>query len=551
MSRAVAAGKGHGLSLSVGPNWLFRKLTSVRFALSLIALIAAGALLGVVFPQMPGFVTNDPAMKAAWLVRERERYGPFTGLLDRLGLFTVFHSWWFTTLLVTLLASVAVCTCARFPPAWRQITRPQLRVADRYFETAHFRAAARGVDGGVVPAVLRRHGYRVIVVDEGAVRRWYADRYRWTRLGTFASHLSLVVFLLAGFMTWRLSEQEQILVAEGTTRPVFAPGSANHLQLKVVDFVRTQDGAGRDVDLYSDLAIFRDGRLVASGRSTINDPLAYGGLRFHQSAFAEDGARLQVRDAESGRLEYDEVVELTGRLPAPRVVVQDGTGQTLYADVVPPTFFLPGGAAGAALPAPGHAALAIALRQVGQGDLRLAVSGSTGEVSEAQVGEWLPAGDLRVLFAGTQTLDTAIVDGLPGISDGQGVLTEMGMGTDDVPFLVVAARDGTTIRIRPGESAAMAGKTISFGGQRSFSGITVRRDPGARWIWVATGLLLGGLLLTFYVPRRRLWVRSEGDNLRLAGVADRWTRFDQELERLAQEAADRSRGAPEREPPGR
>ncbi|MCC6421805.1 MAG: cytochrome c biogenesis protein ResB [Gemmataceae bacterium] len=540
MSRVVATSEGRRLALGTGPHWLFRRLTSVRFALWLIGLIAGGALLGVVVPQAPGFVVRDPALKAAWLAREQERYGPFTGLLDRLGLFAVFHSWWFTGLLIALIASVAVCTCARFRPTWRQITRPQLRVADRYFETAHFRAGARGVDSAVVQEVLRRHRYRVVVVEEGAVRRLYADRYRWTYLGTFVSHLSLVMFLLGGFVTWRLSEQEQVFVAEGTTRPVFAPGSADHLQLKVVDFVRQQDAAGRDVGLYSDIAIFRDGKLVASGRSTINDPLGYGGLRFHQSAFAEDGARLQVRDTESGRMEYDEVVQLAGRLPAPRLVVVGAAGTTLHDEFVAPTFFLPGGAAGAALSVPGHPAIAIALRQAAPGDFRLAVSGAAGGVTEARVGEWLSASGLRVLFAGVQTLDTAIVDGLPGAADGRGVLTEMGVGADQTPFLVLAARDGTTVRMRAGESALIADKTVSFAGQRSFSGITVRRDPGATWIWVATGLLLAGLLLTFYVPRRRLWARSEGDELRLAGVADRWTHFDRELAQLVAEARARS-----------
>src|SRR3989304_2712577 len=57
----------------------------------------------------------------------------------------------------------------------------------------------------------------------------------------------------------------------------------------------------------------------------------------------------------------------------------------------------------------------------------------------------------------------------------------------------------------PGRPVPLGGYEYTFEGQREFAGLTVRRDPGSTFIWVATGVFLLGLALTFYTPRRRLW----------------------------------------------
>jgi len=48
-------------------------------------------------------------------------------------------------------------------------------------------------------------------------------------------------------------------------------------------------------------------------------------------------------------------------------------------------------------------------------------------------------------------------------------------------------------------------------------------------------MALVGLAVTFYVPRRRLWVRVTPTRTQLAGVAERTTRFGRELRRLGAE----------------
>ena len=84
-----------------------------------------------------------------------------------------------------------------------------------------------------------------------------------------------------------------------------------------------------------------------------------------------------------------------------------------------------------------------------------------------------------------------------------------------------------------------AGHTIEWGGVGAFSGMVIKSDPGQRIIWLAFGLLIVGLALTFYFPRRRAWARMCGSNVALAFTADRYVDQDAEFGRLTDEVEER------------
>jgi len=77
-----------------------------------------------------------------------------------------------------------------------------------------------------------------------------------------------------------------------------------------------------------------------------------------------------------------------------------------------------------------------------------------------------------------------------------------------------------------------AGHSISWQGIGSWSGMVIKNDPGQPIVWPAFGLLMVGLVLTFYFPRRRAWGRIEGDHVDLAYLADRYVDKDGEFTRL-------------------
>jgi cytochrome c biogenesis protein ResB len=76
------------------------------------------------------------------------------------------------------------------------------------------------------------------------------------------------------------------------------------------------------------------------------------------------------------------------------------------------------------------------------------------------------------------------------------------------------------------------GYEYTFLGTRSITGITVRKDPGSTFIWVATALMMLGLAVTFYLPRRRLWAKITPERTYVAGIADRIVNFSAEMRRI-------------------
>jgi cytochrome c biogenesis protein len=85
---------------------------------------------------------------------------------------------------------------------------------------------------------------------------------------------------------------------------------------------------------------------------------------------------------------------------------------------------------------------------------------------------------------------------------------------------------------------------ITFEKVSAFSGVIVKRDPGASIVWVSFLLLIVGLALTFYFPRRRTWTRLDpSGELRLVARADRYVDLRREFGRLLEDLVARRRPA--------
>ena len=84
--------------------------------------------------------------------------------------------------------------------------------------------------------------------------------------------------------------------------------------------------------------------------------------------------------------------------------------------------------------------------------------------------------------------------------------------------------------------ASVGDYEYTFLGQREFAGIKVKRDRSDNLVWLGTGLLLAGLGITFYVPRRRLWAKITPERTYLAGVTGHLANFRKEMGKLGAEA---------------
>ncbi|HET7678315.1 MAG TPA: cytochrome c biogenesis protein ResB [Candidatus Limnocylindrales bacterium] len=106
---------------------------------------------------------------------------------------------------------------------------------------------------------------------------------------------------------------------------------------------------------------------------------------------------------------------------------------------------------------------------------------------------------------------------------------------------------GEAIRLgRTTDPTVTGGYTIRWAKAGAFSGLVVKRDPGEPIVYLAFLGLIVGLAGTFYLPRRRVWVRLEGDGqARLAFLADRYVDAEREFGELLEALARRAGRRPE------
>ncbi|HEX5939699.1 MAG TPA: cytochrome c biogenesis protein ResB [Dehalococcoidia bacterium] len=521
---------------------IFRLLTSVRFALGIIAFMALAGVAGIILPQVPPERRAFPEARAEWFAEQEDKFGFWYEPLNALGLFDLFNTWWFYTGLVILVVGIGVCTMGRWAPTWRNAFRPPRQVPDRYFETARHRQDFENPPGGLrIEEALRARSYRIEHHERAGTRYLFADKYAWAQMATFISHLAIVMLLIGGLTSRLFAVDEFVFIPEGGTRPVFDLEDDDHMQLAVSEAVGEFDGDGNALDFRTDLTIYQDGREVATGEATVNDPLEWNGYRLHQTAYSADGVALRV--TEGDRPLYRETVVLGGTQVSPFLRINDGSRE-IFAEQVIISDLVPGSSSvGRLITVPGRETIIFAGLSDAGDEFNLELREANPPTGRAPFGATLKPGEdvevdgLTYSFVGVSTVPADVVEDVPGADDGA-VVTQLGRHADGEPYITLTGlgEAGASVTVEEGESTEFGGFEYGFEGVRDFSGITVRKDPGVTFLWVGVAMLLGGLLVTFYTPRRRLWVKLGDERTYLAGQAAHLVNLEKEMRQIGAEA---------------
>jgi cytochrome c biogenesis protein len=279
------------------------------------------AVVGMTIKQLPDFAFRSATDYALAMDQTHARYDPVLGaaivdVMERLSVFAVFRSPWFSLGLVVLVTSIIVCTLDRTPRLWRGVADVRVAQPEPYFDPRlPDRAAMDGVAADDVRGVLRRSGFRVReATDADGTRFVYGDRHQYTKMATLLTHLGLILFLVAAAATSRLGDEQGLVVAEGealTVQPIGTPGL---LLVRNLDFAAPGFETGAATDFTTDLAVYQDGQEIARKTIRVNDPLSVAGYTFHQNGFG----------------------------PAPHLLLKTATGAILWDAPVPMTEALSG-----------------------------------------------------------------------------------------------------------------------------------------------------------------------------------------------------------------
>ena len=265
--------------------------------------------------QLPDFAFRSLTDYANEMAKMHDRYDASMGVavvdaLERLQLFHVFKSTWFSAGLAILVISIVACTIDRLPRLWKQSSEIRVIQPDPFFDPKlPDRAAIAGMPAAGVAPVLRKHGFRVREAEHDGVRYLYGDRNRWTKLATLSTHTGLVLFLVAAATTFLLGDEQGLVVAEGESLTVQPIGTPGLLLVKNHDFEAPGFLTGTPTDFTTDLSVYQNGQEIARKTIRVNDPLSVGGYTFHQNGFG----------------------------PAPDLLIRDQSGQALWSGPVPMT----------------------------------------------------------------------------------------------------------------------------------------------------------------------------------------------------------------------
>ena len=296
---------------SAGPlTYIWALFSSVKLTVGVLLTLAVTSVFGTLIPQM-----GNPAQYVA-------KYGEFLyRLFSVLNLFDMYHSWWFRLLIVLLTANIVVCSIDRLSILWKIVF-----VKTPRFNPAQFRkipikvsfkkkAPLQRVKENYTPYLARAFHYSR-VEPSGKGFCLYAEKGRWTRLGVYIVHLSVVLLLLGGLIGSLFGFDGFVNIGEGETVDHIRLRTGNNVKplgfsIRCDDFDVSFYDTGAPKEYRSTLTILENGKAVLTRDIIVNDPLRYRGINIFQASYGTlpaNSVKLSFTDRDGGKVVHAKAV---------------------------------------------------------------------------------------------------------------------------------------------------------------------------------------------------------------------------------------------------
>ncbi|NEX61476.1 cytochrome c biogenesis protein ResB [Noviherbaspirillum galbum] len=322
-----------GLEIKTERRWVadaVELVSSMRFAISLLSLIAVASVIGTVLKQnepMPNYVNQ---------------FGPFWfEVFDKLGLYAVYSAWWFMLIMGFLVVSTSLCIVRNTPKMIKDMRSWRENVREQSLRNFHHKAewSAPGMPAASVQPLADRvadAGYKVKVVDKDGAVLITAKQGAANKWGYIFAHSAIVIICIGGLLDsdmpirlqrWLggksafngsgviadIAPNHRLSVNNPSFRGnAFIPegASSSTAILQQQDGVLVQDlpftiqlkkfiiehySTGMP-KLFASEVIVRDNDTGKSFPATIkvNEPLIHKGIAIYQSSFDDGGSKLKV-----------------------------------------------------------------------------------------------------------------------------------------------------------------------------------------------------------------------------------------------------------------
>ncbi|HEX7745728.1 MAG TPA: cytochrome c biogenesis protein ResB [Micromonosporaceae bacterium] len=456
----------------------WRQLTSMRTALVLLFLLAVAAIPGSVLPQR--------SISAEQVSGYFAKHPTLAPVLDRLGGFEVFASFWFSAIYLLLFTSLVGCILPRLREhvrALRSVPPAAPKRLDRLPQHAVLGADSAAGDLASVADLLRRRRWRVAVRGDTIA----AEKGYLKETGNLLFHIALIAVLVGVALgSWYGWHGNRLLVAgkdtafcnaleqyaESGLGPRVGPADLPGFCLELTDFRASYLASGQPTTFRATVSVDEGGRQPRTQSFSVNDPLRLASANVYllghgyapMIRYTDHTGRAQTTvapflDTGDGSLTSEGVATFPDVNVDPVTGKRDPNGQVAFEGLYLPT--APDSPPYVRSQHPEERAPALMLFAY-RGDLGLeaGIPGSVYRLDQRQIrtGKLKQVGQPKLIKKGEAwTLD-----------------------------------DGTK---------------VEFLGTRPYVSISIRHDPGSGIKLVSAGVLVAGLMLSLTGRRRRVWFR--------------------------------------------
>ncbi|MFF7128460.1 cytochrome c biogenesis protein ResB [Streptomyces sp. NPDC016566] len=517
---------GPGLGVIGWARWFWRQLTSMRVALLLLLLLSLGAIPGSLIPQT--------AADASKVDDFRQAHRTLAPVYDKLGLFHVYSSVWFSAIYILLFVSLIGCIVPRTwqfvgqlrgrpPGAPKRLDRlPAYTTWRTTAEPEQVREAAL--------ALLKKRRFRAHLAGDAVA----AEKGYVRELGNLVFHVALIVLLTA-------FASGQMFKSDGTKLMVEGDGFANALPM--YDDFKSGSLFSTDelVPFSFDLKDF-EGTYELTGPNRGTPRTFQAKITYSEGAYGkEKPATVKVNQPlEIG----DSKVYLVSHGYAPVITVRDGKGKVVYQDAVP------------LLPLDGNV--------TSQGVIKVMDGYRNAQGQKEQLGVrafFLPTygGGASVLSQFPALLNPVLnlepYHGDLGVNSG---LPQSVYQLDKTHMKAFKDAKGLQLRgnLKPGQTLQLpngAGSITLEKDIKEWAGFEIVQEPGSGWALGGALAAIFGLAASLFIQRRRVWVRAvrgaDGVTVvEMAGLGrSESAKVPEELGDLAGTLYDQAPGAPDRD----
>lgn len=469
-------------------RWAWTQLTKMSTAMFLLLMLAVAAVPGSVYPQR----IQDPTRVTDY-IETHPTWGP---IADKLQLFDVFSSFWFAAIYLLLFISLIGCVLPRAKKHWESMRKPPARTPKRLDRLpVHRTLTFPTEESGLSPqqamedarAILKKRGYRVDIRTEHGFTSVAAERGYLREVGNILFHTAMIGVLIGVAVGALFGYKGQKILVEGDT----------HVN-SLISYDSFTPGTNYNPDWLEPYSVTLDKFTVEYDRQedspSYGDDISYAAdLTFTDSKGKDQKQTLKVN--EPVRVQGSNLY-LSGNGYAPIIKVEDGEGNVAFEG---PVVGLPTGD-------PNYTSSVV-----------LKIPDSSPD-QLGFVGMFLPTGDYAATKAPV-SIDAAPLNptlvlqsyyGDLGLDDGtpQNVYV---LDTATLNPLNTMAMGNGIVLTEEANQAELPGNrgTITFEGYKRYVGLDVQYDPGQGLVLVSALLVFGGLIISLFVPRRRVWVTAQ------------------------------------------